>query len=407
MPEVVRPVPANELERILSLAELDLDYTALTDQLKDLTQLAAKVAGTDLSFINLIDTFTQWTLANYGLELEQTPREGSVCQYTLMENEQFEVKDLSIDERFKDFDYVKDPLALRYYFGVPLKFGKDMNLGSLCVMDSQIKALNPEKIELLKLIANEVVNRIKTYSAISTLKQQKEDATSAKLKVAHDIRGPLAGIIGLSELAATQGKDNNLDDILDFIRLIHKSSKSILELADEILTEDRKVQEPSATALNLRLFKEKLLRLYIPQAQSKAIALQINIQEENREILFPKNKLVQISGNLISNAIKFTPPGGTIVVNLDLAVAAECNVLTISVKDSGAGMSAEVQEKILNGGASSTTGTSGETGYGFGLSLVKHLIDSLGGTLHIDAQPGKGSHFKVELPLKADGTAAV
>ncbi|WP_157262419.1 histidine kinase dimerization/phospho-acceptor domain-containing protein [Pedobacter sp. PACM 27299] len=98
--------------------------------------------------------------------------------------------------------------------------------------------MSPEKIEMLKIIADQVINRIQTYQAIKELKGQVKNANEIKSKVAHDIRRSLAGIIGLSSIILQQGNENNLSEVLEFIQLIHKSSKSLLELADEILKED-------------------------------------------------------------------------------------------------------------------------------------------------------------------------
>lgn len=389
------------MQRILDLSELDLDYSSLSDNLKDLTHLAAKVAGTEISLVNLIDSYTQWTVANHGLEIEQMPRDESVCQHTIMTNEQFEVGDLSLDSRFSQQPYVKGPLALRYYFGVPLKSRDGVNLGALCVLDTKPKDLNPEKIEMLKIIANEVANRIKTYGTVNNLKQRLEDANKSKAKVAHDIRGPLAGIIGLSEIAAEQGSNTSMDDILEFIKLIHKSSRSILELADEILTDDLKTRQLLNSEFNLSVFKEKLIRLYLPQAQSKGVIFEVSLNEGTKNVPFSRNKLLQIAGNLISNAIKFTSARGKVSVDLDLSLNEDENRLIIKVSDTGNGMTNEVRDKILKGDAASTDGTSGEVGFGFGLALVKHLIDTLQGRFNINSTPGVGSVFEVNLPQKS------
>ena len=166
------PFPANEMDRLLALASFDVDYSNLSDNFQDLIQLAAKVAGTEISLINLIDNFTQWSVSTYGLELEQMPREDSVCQYTIVGSEQFEIKDLSSDERFSDKFYVSGPLNLRYYFGVPLTTNNGFNVGALCVLDTVARNLSAEKVELLKLIAKEVVSRLTTLRIIHDLKAQ-------------------------------------------------------------------------------------------------------------------------------------------------------------------------------------------------------------------------------------------
>jgi len=210
------PIPANEMDRILSLSDFDLDYSNHHDSFKDLAKLAAKVAGTNISLVNLVDAFTQWSISTHGLEIEQMPREDSVCQYTITTGDHFEVTDLAADSRFKDKFYVVDEPNLRYYFGVPLTTDQGHNLGALCVLDNNYKqTLGPEKIELLKIIAGEIVNRLKTFKVISALKSKLDEANETKKKVAHDIRGPLGGIIGLAQVISEQGRDNQIDEVLE------------------------------------------------------------------------------------------------------------------------------------------------------------------------------------------------
>ncbi len=399
MPQNNYPVPENEMDRLVHLAELDIDYSSISENFKDLTQLAAKVADTEISLINLIDSYTQWTVGKHGIDLNQMTREESVCQHTIMSDEQFEVADLSRDERFNKNYYVDDPFSLRYYFGVPLKNQQGLNIGALCVLDTKLKTLNPEKIELLKIIAAEIVNRLKTYKAMDVLRNQIKQANESKKKVAHDIRGPLAGIIGLSEIISEQGKSADIDEVMDFINLIHSGSKSILDLADEILSDENETKDINSQEFNLSSFRDKLKQLYNPQAISKQIQLQININQATQDILFSKNKLLQIAGNLISNAIKFTPNKGSIVIELDLIVKSDQNILSISVSDTGVGITKGEIVQILDGNSHTTNGTDGEKGYGFGLSLVKHLIEKLRGQLEIDSQIGQGTTFKVALPM--------
>lgn len=397
MPNSQLPIPDNELQRLLSLSELDLDYSNLEDSFKDLTLLAAKVAGTEISLINLIDSFTQWTVANHGLQVDQMPREESVCQYTIMNAGHFEVPDLSLDERFKDKFYVDGPLGLRYYFGMPLTTSEGVNIGALCVLDTQIRSLTPEKIELLEIIGQTVVKRLRSFRALEVLTERLKESNESKKRVAHDIRGPLAGIIGLSDIIGEQGSAGDVKEIMEFVGMINKSGRSLLELADEILSAggQRTLQE---NEFNLILFKEKLVKLYQPQAKHKDIALDVVLNAKNENVPFSKNKLLQITGNLISNAIKFTPNGGRITVGLDLAVNSERNLLKISVSDTGTGMDEETLRAIKAGGGSSTAGTGGEKGFGFGLSLVSHLVESLNGSLKIDSVPGQGTTFEVLLP---------
>jgi hypothetical protein len=301
-----QPIPSNEAERVWALTEYDIDYADTASLLKDLVELAAKIAGTKISLVNLIDTYTQWTVANFGLPIEQMSREDSVCQYTIVNHEGFEVKSLSSDDRFKDKFYVAGDPNLEYYFGIPLATPDGFNLGALCVLDTATKELSPDKIELLKIVAKEVVNRLHTIKYIQSLKSKVQHVNENSKKVAHDIRGPLSGIIGLAKMVTEHGAGQNVDDILEIMKLIHRAGNSLLDLATDILNaEDQQanghIPKSDFTLVSL---KEKLEKLYTPQASNKQINLVFNITVGQELKPIPKNKLLQITGNLITNAIK-------------------------------------------------------------------------------------------------------
>jgi len=393
-----QPNSSNEFETVLNLSDFNFGNSNFQDNFKDLTKLAASVAGTPISLVNLIDSFTQWTISNHGYEIEQMPREDSICQYTIASNEtSFQVQDLSKDDRFKDKKYVKDDPKLRYYFGIPLQ-SDGRNIGALCVLDKNVRTLTPEKEELLRIIAAEIVNRLKAYQVIESLNNKVKEVEATQNKIVHDIRGPLGGIIGLTEIISEQGKENKLDEVLEFIHIIHKSGKSILDLADEILSSEKMNSNlVNGNELELISFRDNLEKLFLPQAKSKNILLEIKIDPKSEGIPFPKNKLLQISGNLISNAIKFTPAEGKVTVELTLTLSSTDKVLKILVADTGEGMSAEKIETIMKGTASTEEGTDGEKGFGFGMQLVKHLIESLNGELNIRSSEGEGTMFEVIL----------
>lgn len=380
--------------------------TDLDKLFSGLTSLAAKVAGTDISLINLIDSYTQWSISSFGMDVKQMPREDSICQFTILpENKQgFEVKDLSSDERFKNRDFIRESPFLKYYYGIPLRLSDDIALGALCVLDADYKELSAEKKEMLENIAGEVVNRIKDHLVIIELKRKVEETNNIKNRVVHDIRGPIGGIIGLAEIIENQGDDNKLKEVLGFIALIQKSGKMIMELADEILEQNfdssgQSQRKPTESEFTLLTLQDKLLDMYHPQAVTKNIIYRVNATSPNANIPFPRNKILQIVGNLISNSIKFTPQGGKVEVFLDLEILEKEKSLLLKVKDNGVGISPEKINAILEGKANTTLGTLGERGYGFGLDLVNHLVKGLNGTLNLTSLDGQGTDFTLILPM--------
>ncbi|MFN1835449.1 GAF domain-containing sensor histidine kinase [Balneola sp. MJW-20] len=397
------PQHKRELDRLIKLTEMDLDYSDLSKYLDDLTLLAARISGTKISMINLIDTYTQWTISNQGFDVDQMPREESVCQYTLLEEGEMLVEDLSADERFKERSYVTSDPNLRYYLGIPLSNDDGLPVGTLCLMDSEKKSIAPEKVELIKLVAKEVVRRLESLQKMNDLREKIAQLENTQKKLSHDIRGPISGIIGVAEIIEAQGSNNRIEDILELITLVKKGGESVLELAEEIMEQSKAENEdlpPGKNEYSTESFCNKLSELYTPQATAKKIDLHIETGSESASINFPKAKLLQIAGNLISNSIKFTPEEGKVNVNVEIKEEeGRSGDLCLKVSDSGVGISDDKIKEILQGGTGTTQGTTGEKGYGFGLSLVKHLIDKAGGEMSIQSEKGKGTTFKINIPL--------
>ncbi|MDQ8193809.1 GAF domain-containing sensor histidine kinase [Coraliomargarita sp. SDUM461004] len=394
--------PTNEFERLIELTELDLDYSNLQIQLEDLTKLAARIAGTEMSLVNLIDSYTQWSVANCGIDIQQMPREESICQYVIMDGKPLEVKDLKEDARFSQRPYVVDGPKMHYYYGVPLTTGSGVHLGALCVMDKESKDISPENQELLVMVANQVIRRLEALKTIKSLEDRIDELHSSKLKVSHDIRNPISGIIGLAEMMKDEVKNARVSEVIELLDVIQKGGQSLLELADSILHQEDRRAEPGENEFSCDTFTQKLQELYLPQAKVKQVRLEFEVGQENSSIFFSKNRLLQITGNLISNSIKFTPVDGLVRISVSVDVSDEAsasNTLLIRVLDTGTGMSAAKIEAILSGQVDSETGTSGEHGYGFGLSLVMHLIKKAEGSLKIKSELGHGSEVEVRLPI--------
>ncbi len=399
-------MPANEMERIIQLAELDIDYVEIWKTLTGLARLASHIAGTELSQINLIDFSTQWTISNDDLPLRQMPREDSICQYTIMTDDFFEVRDLSEDDRFKDKYYVKDGSLPHYYLGVPLQTNEGFRIGTLCVMDKAGKIISTEKKELLRIIANEIVTRLTAAKVIRGLRNRIKEANVNQRKVAHDIRGPIGGIINLAQLISTQGEDNKMEDVLSYINLIQKSGSSVLELADKILAAEKQPAGMDSIGRfigddqvsSLVSLQEKLLQLYLPQAIRKRIRFDVRPDGQNNTIPLNSNQLLQIAGNLISNAIISTPEEGIVTVELGSHPVGKQNQVTISViSDNGTGMVPSPDGLVASGNTVYNGAVQDEERNNLKLSLVKYLVESLHGNMQVYTEPGKGSRIDIIL----------
>ncbi|WP_342644403.1 HAMP domain-containing sensor histidine kinase [Mucilaginibacter sp. CSA2-8R] len=393
------PVVSRELERVKALATYNIDYETLQDKFSDLTLLAAHITGTSMSLINLMDADTQWNVSRNGIDLFCINKEDSICQYTIKSDTDFEVTDLRSDYRFSEQNYIKNS-SLSYYYGVPLKTKEGFAIGALCVLDDENPVLGRKQKNMLQLLAGEVISRLDELKRIAVLENKIQLLQVERRMLAHDIRGPLGGIKGLAEVAAEEGLSANKNELLHYLELIKDSSQSVMELADEILLNERQKRAlpPSDGQTNLLQLKKKIEQLFAPKIKDKDIDFEVYVSELTARQPINKHGLQQILGNLVSNAIKFTPKRGFVTVELNLVGEEQNRLLKIEVKDSGRGMKKDVIDAILENGAISTQGTGGETGYGLGLQLVRQIVAEKKGSFEVTSTLGHGSSFTITLP---------
>jgi signal transduction histidine kinase len=267
-------------------------------------------------------------------------------------------------------------------------------------MDTEKHDLSPKKQEFLKIIANEVITRIEYEHKLKTMNKNMDELKEIQRKVSHDIRGPIGGIIGIAEILRDQAEESKMDDFMELLELINKGGRSVLDLADEILSNyiNNDAQEKIAkNQLTLELLKAKLQDLYHPQARNKSIDYKVSVESKHEGLAFSKHKLLQILGNLISNAIKFTPNKGRVEVNL--SIDKPDMKLIASVVDNGMGMTENQIQEVLADKSKSTEGTANERGFGFGFKLAKHLVESMEGILYVNSKKGEGTTVTVHIPL--------
>ncbi|MFD2598977.1 ATP-binding protein [Sphingobacterium corticis] len=156
----LNPIPSNELERLRALEEYEILDSLSEEEFDRITELASLICNTPISLITLLDEKRQWFKSKKGLVVTETPREIAFCQYTIMNNEPFEVPDAQLDERFADNILVTQDPHIRFYAGFPLTDPAGLNLGTLCVIDRIPRELTDEQRRSLRLLANGVMTLI-------------------------------------------------------------------------------------------------------------------------------------------------------------------------------------------------------------------------------------------------------
>lgn len=243
--------------------------------------------------------------------------------------------------------------------------------------------------------------------------QKAEYANDAKSRflfnMSHDIRTPMNAIIGYAELL------NKFDDVPEragrYIENIKKSGEALLELTNEILEMARiesgtvEVKEEPG---NLTEMYDILQIIFSGECHRKQQKLDFDIALPRSQVYYDQRKVKGIFLNIISNAVKYTPDGGTITVCARECESGEEGLITIQsvVEDNGTGISKEFLPKIFDSFSRERTVTENKVvGSGLGMGIVKKYIDMLHGEIHIKSEPGKGTEVTVTLTFRAvEGT---
>ena len=256
----------------------------------------------------------------------------------------------------------------------------------------------------LRCVGRDVTDRTETGRALAEARDQADGANRAKSRflamASHKIRTPLNGIIGMSVLLL----DTPLTpEQTTSAKAVKASGEGLLALIEELL--DYSKIEAGKLELEQRPFAltaliEEITELLAPRAQAKALKIACFVDERLPiEVVGDAPRLRQVLLNLAGNAIKFTTTGSVTLI-VEPGISSE--QINFLVRDTGIGIAPEAQARIFqefeqaNEGAARVDG-----GVGLGLTISEHIVKRMGGRITLQSEPGKGSTFKVSIPLVA------
>ena len=242
---------------------------------------------------------------------------------------------------------------------------------------------------------------------LETLRSEAERANRTKSEflanMSHELRTPLNAIIGFSEVLSEQMFGEVNDKQMEYLRDIHSSGQHLLTLINDVL-DLSKIEagrmELDRSCFDMGLLLENSLTLVRERAQRHGLTLALEVGDGLTEWVADARKVKQVVVNLLTNAVKFTPTGGSVTVRARRADADGQARAEISVTDTGVGIAPEEQALVFE----EFRQASGDylrkaEGTGLGLSLSKRFVELHGGTLTVKSQPGQGSTFTVTLPM--------
>lgn len=406
-------LPQNEKERLESLYSYDVLDSDAERNFDELVELAREVCQTPVALISLVDRNRQWFKASVGVAMKECSRDISFCGHVVAQGERLVVPDATRDPRFFDNPLVLGDPNIRFYAGVPIETADGFLLGTVCVIDLNPRTISDKQLATLEILSRQIVDQLelrrkvlKLAASETALTLANEEATSAILvktrflaNISHEVRTPLNGILGLTNIVL----DTPLSaDQRDQLSLVKESGEHLLQIVNDLL-DLSKLETGNVIFEETPFAPLKLLtdvgQLFTEQIKTKN--LQFFLECDAPEDLRLKGdvfRVRQILTNLVSNAIKFTPKGSVTLKARGEKLGQGQFAMTVSVADTGIGMKKSDYDKIFEPftqADASTTRRYGGTG--LGLAISRQLARQLGGDLIVRSQEGAGSEFTLTL----------
>ena len=298
------------------------------------------------------------------------------------------------------FDFVKDNMLA---FFVTAGFFALGIIGIILVLLR--KARKAESVA--KLAANDTQ---KLNDKLEIALKKAEDASLAKTQflnnMSHDIRTPMNVILGYAQLMENELKGKDMPETLEHLEKLQQSGNLLLSIINNVLDMARIESgrmELDENYCRIEDIRKSLFAVFDEKARKKNIALQYTMNVEHEHVLTDITKVKEILVNILSNAIKYTPPGGSVMMSVDELPCDEPGYMIVRnrVSDTGIGMSQDYQAKIFEAFTREQNTTKSKiAGTGLGMSIVKKYVELLGGTIEVESELGKGSTFTVTLKHK-------
>ena len=258
-----------------------------------------------------------------------------------------------------------------------------------------------------KLAAN---NTQKLNDKLEIALKKAEGASLAKTRflnnMSHDIRTPMNAILGYAQLMENELKGKDMPETLEHLEKMQQSGNLLLSIINNVLDMARIESgrmELDENYCRIEDVRKSLFAVFDEKARKKNIALHYTMNVEHEHVLTDVTKVKEIFVNILSNAIKYTPSGGSIMMSVDELPCDEPGYMIVRnrVSDTGIGMSQDYMTKIFDAFTREQNTTKSKiAGTGLGMSIVRKYVDLLGGTIDVESELGKGSTITVTLKHK-------
>ena len=270
--------------------------------------------------------------------------------------------------------------------------------------DRSSKIIVFSRVDVTKLVEEDAAKKQALAESLAIAQKANKAKSDFLSAMSHDIRTPMNAIIGMCDLAINE--QNNAEQVSESLGIIKSSSSLLLSLINDILDMSRiesgkmtLAQEEISISEQLQIAYQRIKLL----ADKKCITIKTFQNITHDRCVGDEVRIQRIIGNILSNAIKFTPDGGTITCRIAQTASKNKSIglYRIELSDTGIGMTPEEQAHVFDSFyRADNTLVANTEGTGLGLTIAKSLVDYMGGTISLNSAPGAGTTFIVDLPLR-------
>ncbi|MCZ4222887.1 GAF domain-containing sensor histidine kinase [Pedobacter rhodius] len=389
-------IPDYEELRLKKLKDYEILGTPPENAFDTIAILAAEIFDAPFAFITFVDSNAVFFKASIGdLTLNDIKRNESYSAIAILKDGTTVFEDIHKLPEINDVVTSPFESVIRFYAAAPLKTPEGYQIGTVSVADSVPRNPTQKQLNMLERLSTIVMEKLELRSA--TRKTLRAHDNRLHMLI-HDLKNPMTSISLQSELIS---RINGVDGKATLIAgKITQQSKNIVDNLNTILSAARgehgsiKLQKSKVNLAEIiNTVKQNFGLVLKNKSQSITVETDLSV-----EIYGDAEKLYDIFGNLISNAVKYSAPGQEIKVS----ILPEDDKVTVAVKDDGPGLLKEDIDKLfIKFARLSTVSTGRERSNGLGLSMVKMLVDLHKGKVWAESEgKDKGTTFLVELPVK-------
>jgi signal transduction histidine kinase len=380
----------------------------LQQVLSTIVRQATEVMGVKGSSIRLLDEDRRFLelSAAYGLsdaylaKGKVDAQRGETLDRLTLEGKPVALLDAANDRRFQYPEEARKE-GIQSMLSVPMMLQEQV-IGVLRVYTAEVREFSEQEIEFLKALASQGAAAIQNARAYRQLQELEEAKSRFVFTVSHELKAPVAAI--QSQFTVLQGgyAGSLSESQQNIITRAARRLAGLQALLQDLLALGAlrgRLPQHRKTELNLTEIARRATEVILPQAEVRGVTLTLLVPDA--PVLFPtaEDDMHRLLGNLLENAVKYTPSGGEVTVSL----TADVSHVKVAVSDTGIGISPEAMPHIFDEFyRASNAKEMGAEGTGLGLSLVKRIVDLYRGEIQVESQPGKGTTFTVLLPRDSE-----